>query len=30
MFNLTVSPKEIGRRGQEYYDQFLRDKLETV
>ena len=28
MPNLTLSPEEIGRRGQDYYDQLLRDKLE--
>jgi len=29
MANVTLSPEEIGRRGQEYYDRFLRDKLEA-
>ena len=28
MARQTMSPEEIGRRGQDYYEQFLRDKLE--
>jgi hypothetical protein len=28
MPNVTLSPEEIARRGQDYYDKFLRDQLE--
>jgi len=28
MPHLTISPEEIVRRGQDYYDRFLRDKRE--